>query len=55
MSQKDCFYAIHTHDFVRLACATPRLRLGDPLTNLEAHLSLAKKSSIHVGGYGPFS
>jgi NAD+ synthase (glutamine-hydrolysing) len=38
------FLCSANHGFVRIACVTPRVHLGDPQANLAEHLKLAKRS-----------
>lgn len=38
------FYAPSSHGFVRVACVTPKVHIGDPAANLAEHLSLAGRA-----------
>ncbi|EGF92248.1 putative glutamine-dependent NAD+ synthetase [Asticcacaulis biprosthecium C19] len=38
------FYSPASHGFVRVACVTPKVHLGDPMANLTEHLSLAERA-----------
>lgn len=44
MKKVHVFYQTAQHGFARVACATPRVHIGDPAANLAEHLSLTQRA-----------
>ncbi|MES2755707.1 MAG: NAD(+) synthase [Pseudomonadota bacterium] len=42
MAERDAFYSIHTHGFVRVGACTPVATVGDPAANAAATIALAQ-------------
>jgi NAD+ synthase (glutamine-hydrolysing) len=45
MAAKDAFFNLYRHGFARVALATPMVRIGDPMANAEATLTLMRAAA----------
>ena len=45
MASKETFFNLYRHGFVRVAVATPAVRVGDPVFNLEGTVSLMREAA----------